>query len=57
MSLLVTILVLVLIFCLLYWLISILPLPPPLVNIRWVLYAILIIVAIVILLQKVGIAL
>jgi hypothetical protein len=57
MGLLVTILILILIFCLLWYLISIIPLPPPLAGARWVFYAILIIIAIVVLLQKAGIAL
>ena len=50
MSILLTILILVIVFCLAWYLISIIPLPPPLVGIRWVLFAILIIIAIVVLL-------
>lgn len=51
MNLLITLLVLVIIFSLLYWLIGIIPLPPPMANTRWVLYALLIIVAIIVLLN------
>jgi hypothetical protein len=57
MSLLVTILIAVLIFSLLWYLISILPLPAPLANFKWVLYVILIILAVVWLLGKIGIVL
>lgn len=56
MSLLVTILIAVLIFCLIWYLISILPLPAPLANVKWVFYAVLIVLAIVWLLSKVGFA-
>lgn len=49
-SLLITILVLVIVFALLWWLISTIPLPAPMANVRWVLYAILVIIAIVVLL-------
>ena len=52
---LVTIIVLVIVFCLLWYLIGIIPLPPPLANVRWVFYALLIIVAIVVLLGFIGI--
>jgi len=54
MSLLVTILIACLIFCLIWYLISIIPFPPPFVNFRWVFYAILILLAIVWLLGKIG---
>ena len=56
MSLLVTILIAVLIFCLIWYLISILPLPAPFANTKWVFYALLIILAIVWLLGKIGFA-
>jgi O-antigen/teichoic acid export membrane protein len=49
-SILITILILVIVFALLWYLISIIPFPPPLAAIRWVFYCILIIVAIVVLL-------
>ena len=54
MSILVTVFIYILVFCLLYWLISILPLPlaPP--WIRTVLYVFLILVAIIVLLGFVG---
>lgn len=52
---LVMIIVLVIVFCLLWYLIGIIPLSPPLAKIRWLFYAILIIVAVVVLLGFVGI--
>lgn len=52
---LVTILVLVIVFCLIWYLIGIIPLPSPLAKVRWVFYAILVIAAIVVLLGFVGI--
>ena len=48
---LVTILIAVLIFCLIWWLISILPLPAPLAQAKWVFYAVLVIAAIIYLLK------
>lgn len=51
MSLLPTLLILAIIFALLWYLIGIIPLPPPLANVRWVFYALLIIVAIIVLLN------
>ena len=51
MNILLTILVLMIIFCLIWYLISIIPFPPPLAAIRWVFYCILIIIAIVYLLS------
>lgn len=54
---LVTIIVLIIVFCLLWYLIGIIPFPPPLANARWVFYAILVVVAIVVLLGYVGIRL
>ena len=50
MSILLTVFVYVLVFCLLYWLISLLPLPPAPPWIRTVLYVFLILVAIIVLL-------
>jgi hypothetical protein len=50
-----TIIVLIIVFCLLWYLIGIIPFPPPLANARWVFYAILLIVAIVVLLGFIGI--
>jgi hypothetical protein len=52
-----TILIAVLIFALLWYLISILPLPAPLANFKRVLYVSLIILAVVWLLGKIGIVL
>jgi hypothetical protein len=54
MSILVTVFIYILVFCLLYWLISILPLPPAPPWIRTVLYVFLILVAIIVLLGFVG---
>jgi hypothetical protein len=54
MSVLVRILIGVLVFCLIWYLITILPLPAPFSNFKWVLYAILIILAIIWLLGIVG---
>jgi len=51
MNILLTILVLMIVFCLIWYLISIIPFPPPLAAIRWVFYCILIIIAIVYLLS------
>ena len=51
MSILITLLIFIIIFCLLWYVISIIPLPPPLAGIRWVFYAILCIVAIIVLLD------
>jgi len=42
--------ILVIVFCLLWYLIGLVPLPPPLANVRWIFYAILVIVAIIVLL-------
>jgi hypothetical protein len=53
LSLLLTILVLIVVFYLAYYLIGLIPFPPPLANAKWVLYAILIIIAIIVLLQLV----
>jgi len=53
-SLLVTLLVLVLIFCLVWWLIGILPLPEPLAKVKWVFYAVLVIFAVIVLLRYVN---
>jgi hypothetical protein len=50
-SFLITLFVLVIVFCLLYWLIQILPLPAPLAGVKWVMFAILIVVAIIVLLS------
>jgi hypothetical protein len=50
-----TIIVAVIIFCLIYWLIGLIPLPPPLAQARWVLYALLVIGAIIFLLNLAGI--
>jgi len=50
MSLLITLIILVIVFALLWWLIGIIPFSPPLANVRWIFYAILVIVAIVVLL-------
>jgi hypothetical protein len=55
MSILITLLIAILVFCLIWYLISILPLPAPFANIKWVLYAILIIAAIIWLLHLVKI--
>jgi hypothetical protein len=50
LTLLITILILIVIFALLWYAIGIIPFPPPLANLKWVLYVILIIVAVVVLL-------
>lgn len=50
MSVLLTPLILVIVFCLIWYLISIIPFPPPLANVKWVFYCILVIVAIIVLL-------
>ena len=55
MSILVTILIYVLIFILLYWLITILPIPAPIAWARIVLFALLVIAAIIALLQLIGV--
>lgn len=53
---LITLLVYVLIFCLLWWLITIIPFPPPPApQFRWVAFAVLVIVAIIVLLNLVGV--
>lgn len=57
MSLLITILILVIVFCLLWYAISIIPFPPPLANVKWVLYVILIIIAVIVLLNYAGVKL
>ena len=54
-SILITILVFALIFALIWYLIGLLPLPAPLAQLKWILYAILIIAAIIVLLNLVGI--
>jgi hypothetical protein len=51
LSLFLTILVLIIVFYLAYYLIGLIPFPPPLANIKWVFYAILIIIAIIVLLR------
>jgi hypothetical protein len=51
LSLLITIVVLVLVFGLLWYAIGLLPLAPPLANVRTVLYIILILVAVIVLLS------
>jgi hypothetical protein len=51
MELLITLLILAIVFALVWYLISIIPFPPPLANIRWVFYAILILIAIIVLLD------
>jgi len=50
MAILITLLILILIFALIWWLISVIPFPPPLAAVRWVFYCILVIIAIVVLL-------
>ena len=55
MSILITLLVYVLIFALIWWLISIIPFPPPIAQAKWVFYVVLVVVAIIVLLQLVGI--
>jgi len=55
MSLLITLLVWALVFALLWFFIGIIPLPAPFASAKWVLYAILILVAVVELLQLVGV--
>jgi hypothetical protein len=50
MSLIITLLILVIVFALLWWLIGIIPFPPPLANIRWVFYAVLVVIASIVLL-------
>lgn len=50
MSILVTLIVLVIVFCLAWYVIGIIPFPPPLANIRWVFYAVLVLIAIIVLL-------
>jgi hypothetical protein len=55
MSILITLLVYVLVFCLIWWLISIVPFPPPIAQAKWVFYAVLVIVAIIVLLHLVGV--
>jgi hypothetical protein len=51
MDLIITLLVAVIVFCLIYYLITILPLPEQLANARWVLFALLILAAIIWLLR------
>lgn len=51
MSLLLTLLILVIIFVLIWYLIGLIPFPPMLANVRWVFYALLVIVAIIMLLN------
>lgn len=55
MSILITLLVYVLIFALIWWLISIIPFPPPIAQAKWVFYLVLVIVAIIVLLNLVGV--
>jgi hypothetical protein len=55
MSILLTILIAVIVFALLWYLIGLIPLPAPLANAKWVLYAVLIIVAVIWLLKLVGV--
>ena len=50
MSLIITLLIYVLIFAILWYIIGIIPFPPPLVNLRWILYVILCLIAVVVLL-------
>jgi hypothetical protein len=52
---LVTILIAFLIFLLIWWLISIVPLPSPIAQFRWIAYAVLVIAAIIFLLNLGGI--
>lgn len=52
MEILIVLLVAVLVFSLVWYLIGVIPFPPPLANIRWVLYAILVLIAIVWLWQR-----
>jgi LytS/YehU family sensor histidine kinase len=54
MSILLTLLVYVIIFALIWWLISIIPFPPPIAQARWVFYVVLVIIAIFVLLSLVG---
>lgn len=53
----VTLIVYVLVFCLIYWLIGMIPFPPPIANAKWVFYLVLVIVAIIMLLRLAGITL
>ena len=46
-----TLLIYVLVFVLIWWLISIVPMPEPVVKFKWVFYAILVVVALVFLLR------
>ena len=55
MAILFTLLIVLIIVALVWWRIGIIPLPPPLVSFRWVLYAILIIILIVYLLGLIGV--
>jgi hypothetical protein len=48
-------LVYVLIFALIWWLIEIVPFPPPIAKVKWIFYVVLVIVAIIVLLQLVGV--
>jgi hypothetical protein len=52
---LITLLIYVLVFCLIWWLISIIPFPPPIAGAKWVFYVVLVIVAIIVLLHLAGI--
>jgi hypothetical protein len=49
MSLLITLIILIIVFALLWWLISAIPFPPPIANVRWIFYVILVIIAIIVL--------
>jgi len=52
MELLIILLVAVCVFALLWYAIGLIPFPPPLANIRWVLYIILILLAVIWLVQR-----
>lgn len=55
MSILITLVVYVLVFALLYWLITVLPFPPPLAIVKTILIILLVLVAVIALLKLVGV--
>ena len=54
---LITLLILIVVFVLLWYVIGIIPWPPPLASFKWVFYVILIVIAVIMLLQYAGIKL
>lgn len=55
MSIFITLLILVIVFVLAWYLIGIIPFPPPMDGIKWVFYAVLVLIAIIYLLKLAGI--